>query len=92
MHFEVVATKQYERDVKKAKKRGLPIDKLIDIVAMLEQGTPLPIKNKDHLLTGDFAGYRECHISPDWLLIYKKDTTIRLITLNRTGTHSDLFE
>ncbi len=92
MHFEVVGTKQYERDVKKAKKRGLPLDKLIDIVEMLEQGIPLPAKNRDHLLTGDFAGYRECHISPDWLLIYKKDVTIRLITLNRTGTHADLFK
>ena len=52
---------------------------------------PLPAKNHDHQLHGDYEGYRECHITPDWLLIYIKDTEIKIISLSRTGPHSDLF-
>ena len=59
---------------------------------LLATGEPLPEKNRDHPLHGDYEGYRECHINPDWLLIYEKDTEIRIISLYRTGTHSDLVE
>lgn len=58
---------------------------------MLQEGKRLPAKHRDHLLTGNYKGYRECHINPDWLLIYSKKETLRIISLYRTGTHSDLF-
>jgi len=91
MSYRIQATHQYEKDVKLAKKRGLNIDNLIDVVCKLANEEALPAKNKDHALTGNFAGYRECHISPDWLLIYQKTEDIKLLTLIRTGSHSDLF-
>ena len=91
MNFNIQATRQYDKDVKLAKKRGLDVNKLIEIVVKLANDEVLPVKNHDHGLTGNYEGYRECHVSPDWLLIYKKTEEIKLITLVRTGTHSDLF-
>ena len=91
MSYNIQATHQYDKDVKLAKKRGLDIDKLIEVVYKLACGETLPPKNRDHALTGNYAGHRECHISPDWLLIYKKDEEIKLVSLIRTGSHSDLF-
>ena len=91
MSYNIQATHQYDKDVKLAKKRGLDIEKLIEVVCILASGETLPPKNRDHALTGNYAGHRECHISPDWLLIYKKDEEIKLISLIRTGSHSDLF-
>ena len=86
-------TKQYEKDVKLAKKRGLNIQKLVDIVRLLANGETLPIANRDHPLHSNLEGYRECHIQPDWLLIYKKgeDGSLCFLELVRTGSHSDLF-
>lgn len=92
MSFEITATKKYEKDVALAKRRGLPTDKLVEVVQLLRTGQPLPRQFNDHPLTGNYRGKRECHINPDWLLIYKKDTVLRLVTLVRTGTHSDLFK
>ena len=89
--YNVTNSKQYERDVKLAKHRGLDIEKLIDVVDMLRTGGPLPANLHNHLLTGDYKGYWECHINPDWLLLYEKDTEIRIISLYRTGTHADIF-
>ena len=91
MSYNLRATHQYEKDVKRAKKRGLNIDKLIDVISMLVNEQTLPVNNHDHALSGNYSGYRECHIEPDWLLIYEKCDEIRLITLVRTVTHSDLF-
>jgi len=91
MSYRIQATHQYDKDVKLAKKRGLKIDKLIDVVCKLANDETLPAKNKDHALTGNYSGCRECHISPDWLLIYQKAEEIKLLTLIRTGSHSDLF-
>ena len=91
MNYNIQATRQYDKDVKLAKKRGLDINKLIEVVCKLASGEELPAQNRDHALSGNYAGYRECHISPDWLLIYKKAEEIKLITLIRTGSHSDLF-
>ena len=91
MSYNIQATHQYDKDVKLAKKRGLDIDELIEVVCKLASGETLPPKNRDHALTGNYAGHRECHISPDWLLIYKKDEKIKLISLIRTGSHSDIF-
>lgn len=86
-------TGQYKKDLKLARKRHLPEEKLNDIIFKLANDVELPDSNRDHALSGDYAGTRECHILPDWLLIYSKDDseTIKIITLIRTGTHSDLF-
>lgn len=89
--YEIRTYKQYDRDVKLAVRRGLDIEKLLEVVRLLRQGELLPAKYRNHLLTGDYHGYWECHITPDWLLLYEKDTEIRIISLYRTGTHSDLF-
>ena len=89
--FEIKTYKQYDRDVKLAIRRGLDIDKLLQVVRLLQQGEQLSANYHNHLLSGDYKGYWECHINPDWLLLYEKDTEIRLISLYRTGTHSDIF-
>jgi addiction module toxin, RelE/StbE family len=82
--------KQFEKDIKKAKKRGFNVNKLKTLIVNLLEEKQLPVKNRNHKLQGDFEGYWECHIEPDWLLIYKK--TPEAIILARTGTHSDLFK
>jgi len=89
----IVFTGQYKKDLKLARKRHLPEDKLNEIIFKLANDIELPPSNKDHALIGDFAGTRECHIQPDWLLIYSKenDGEINILTLIRTGSHSDLF-
>ncbi len=74
-----------------AVKRNLNIDLLDDIIRALSRGEILPEKNRDHELTGDWVGYRECHIQSDWLLIYRIEDDVLVLTLSRTGTHSDLF-
>ncbi len=91
MLYNLATTRKYDKDVELAKKRGLSIDDLLEIVKLLQEGKKLPPKNKDHALHGDFEGTRECHVHPDWLLIYAKDDEIRLLSLIRTGTHSDLY-
>lgn len=90
-YYEIRTYQQYDRDVKLAVRRGLDIEKLLEVVSFLQQGETLPEKYHNHLLHGDYKGYWECHISTDWLLLYEKDTEIRLISLYRTGTHSDIF-
>jgi len=82
-------TSRFLKDLKLAKKRGYDLDKLEAIVDLLQAQTPLPPKNKDHTLTGEWNHHRECHIQPDWLLIYRIEATI--LILERTGTHADLF-
>lgn len=89
--YTVKPTAAFRKDYKRAKKRHLPIDKLKEVVAKLAMGEPLPEKNKDHALTGDWVGHRECHIQPDWLLIYRIEDNVLVLTLARTGTHSELF-
>ena len=89
--YEIKTYKQYDRDVKLAVRRGLDIEKLLEVVRLLRQGEPLPEKCHNHLLHGDYKCYWECHINPDWLLLYEKDTEIRIISLYRTGTHTDIF-
>lgn len=82
---------QFKRDYKRAVKQGLDVDLLLDIVELLAREIPLEPKHKDHPLGGNYVGFRECHITPDWLLIYKKDKEKLLLVLTRTGTHSELF-
>ena len=72
-------------------KRHLDIDLLDDIIRALSRGEALPEKNMDHSLFGNWAGHRECHILPDWLLVYRIDDDVLVLTLVRTGTHSELF-
>ena len=84
-------TTQFRKDYKLAMKRGLRIALLEEVVERLAMGEPLPEKNRDHALTGDWVGHRECHIQPDWLLIYRMEDDVLVLTLARTGTHSDLF-
>lgn len=87
--LKIKYTNTFEKDVKLAKKRGLNLAKLKEIIQTLAEEKPLPRKNRDHTLIGNYVGRRECHIQPDWLLIYKKESD--LIIFERTGTHSDLF-
>ena len=89
--YVIKTYKQYERDVKLAKRRGLDIEKLLEVIRLLRNDEPLPVQLHNHMLSGDYKGYWECHINPDWLLLYEKDTEIRIISLYRTGTHSDIF-
>ena len=91
MKLDIVWTSQFKKDYKLAMKRHLNIDLLDDIIRALSNGETLPEKNRDHALTGDWSGHRECHILPDWLLIYRIEENVLILTLSRTGTHSDLF-
>jgi mRNA interferase YafQ len=88
--YKLDYTTAFSRDLKKIKKRGYNIELLSAVVDQLQSGEPLAAKYKDHNLTGNWSGYRECHISPDWLLVYKVYEEQLLLVLSRTGTHSDL--
>lgn len=89
--YEIKNTTQFKKDYKLAKRRGLDVSLLKDIVIKLANGEPLDSKHKDHPLAGNWAGHRECHIQPDWLLVYRYEEDVLILTLARTGTHSDLF-
>lgn len=89
--YKIVTTGKFKRDLKLAKKRGYNISLLSVVVDMLAAGKPLPEKYKDHNLSGNYAGCRECHITPDWLLVYEVEEDELILYLTRTGTHSDLF-
>jgi mRNA interferase YafQ len=79
------------KDLKLALKRGYDLNELSKVVNLLANRKTLPIKYKDHALSGDYSNFRECHIKPDWLLIYHIDDEELELFLLRTGTHSDLF-
>ena len=81
----------FKKDFKKAVKRGYNINLLEGVIELLANEQVLPPKYKDHRLTGDYSDCRECHITPDWLLIYKINNNELILYLTRTGTHSDLF-
>ena len=87
--FQPIYTNSFAKDIKLAQKRSENIDKLKKIIELLVNKEPIPQKYRDHNLVGNFIGRRECHIEPDWLLIYKIDKDE--IIFERTGTHSDLF-
>jgi mRNA interferase YafQ len=84
-----ITTKQFEKDVKLAQKRGKELNKIFKIMQTLLNQEKLPVKNRDHALIGNYANRRECHIEPDWLLIYKLEANT--IIFERTGSHADLF-
>jgi len=88
---QIVQTSRFKKDLKISAKRGCDIEKLKTVLTMLVNDEPLPEKYKDHNLSGKYEGYSECHIEPDWLLVYRKDDDKLYLILYRTGTHSDLF-
>jgi len=92
MKYDLMMTKRFQKERKLAEKRGLSMRLLDDIVLKLADGIPLPKSNRDHALSGSMAKYRECHIQPDWLLVYRIEEDILVLVLSRTGSHSDLFE
>ena len=89
--YEVKLTTQFKKDLKLCAKRNYKLSLLSEVVKMLQNELSLPEKYRDHELTGNYSGHRECHIRPDWLLIYKIENNNLILTLTRTGTHSDLF-
>lgn len=90
--YDLAVTAQFRKDYKLAKKRGLKMEALVEIVTLLAKGEALPEKNRDHSLSGNWIGHRECHVLPDWLLIYRIEENVLVLTLTRTGTHSDLLD
>ena len=91
MKLDIVWTSQFKKDYKLAMKRRQSIDLLDNIIRLLAKGEPLSETNRDHALSGNWIGHRECHIQSDWLLVYRVENDILVLTLARTGTHSDLF-
>ncbi len=89
--LDVFFSAKFKKDYKRAKKQGKDVELLLDIVDLLAEELPLDPQHRDHPLSGDYFGYRECHILPDWLLIYKVDGRNLILTLTRTGSHSELF-
>ena len=92
MKYDLVLTGKFKKGLKLAKKRELNIKLLEDIVGKLQNGIPLEEKHRDHELKGKFKGFRECHIQPDWLLMYLIEDDVLVLTLVDTGTHSDMFK
>lgn len=86
---EIFQTSRFKKDLKLAKKRGKDLDKLKHVIGLIVEGQPLEAHHRDHSLAGDWSGSRDCHIEPDWVLIYRVDD--RSLYLERTGSHSDLF-
>ena len=92
MKYEIRFTGQFKKDLKLAKKQGKNLDKLFDVVERLANGEVLEAKYRDHDLSGDYKGCRECHIDPDWLLIYEIFDDVLVLLLNCVGSHSELFK
>ena len=90
--YELDFTSKFKKDIKLLRKQGKNIEKLYEIINILAYGEELDAKYRDHNLIGNYKGYRECHIEPDWLLIYKVMENILILTLSRTGSHSELFK
>ena len=91
MRYEVKFTTQFKKDLKLAKKQGKDLDKLLEVIELLADGRELDAKYFDHDLMGKYKGTRECHIEPDWLLVYEIRNKVLVLILYRTGTHSELF-
>lgn len=91
MKYEVRFTTKFKKELKLVQRQGRNIDKLFAVVELLSNDEKLDVKYKDHELSGNYEGFRECHIEPDWLLIYRKNNEQIILYLLRTGSHSDLF-
>lgn len=92
MTLKLVPTSQFKRDYKRMKKRGLNMNELQVVLDKLCAEKPLEERHRDHALVGRYIGFRECHIRPDWLLVYAIDKDKLILVASRTGTHSDLFD
>ncbi len=92
LKYDIVLSTRYKQAYRRAKKRNLPIEQLDTVVYKLAMGETLEAKYKDHALIGDYKGYRECHIQPNWLLVYKIVEDKCILYLLDTGTHADLFD
>lgn len=92
MRYEIKPTSRFKKDVKLAIKQNKNLDEMYDIIDKLSKGEKLDKKHKDHSLEGKYKGCRECHISPDWLLVYEYVEDVLVLVLNRVGSHSDLFK
>ena len=90
--LKIKYTNKMKRDVKRIRKRGKDPSKLTAALALLASGMPMPAKYQDHLLKGEMQNYRECHIEPDWLLVYQVFEDELILLASGTGTHADLFE
>jgi len=90
--FRIITTNTFEKDVVRCAKRGLSLDFLQKSIELLEENGTLPPNYKPHILSGNLKGHWECHIKPDWLLIWIKNNQLKTITLIGTGSHSDLFK
>ncbi len=89
--YAIRPTNKFRQDLKLCQKRGYNMQAITDVIKKLAAGETLPPKNRDHELSGNYKGFRECHIQPDWLLIYRINNNDLILFLSRTGTHSDLF-
>ena len=89
--LDPIYTKSFRKQYKQMKKRGVDIDKLVEVMNMIINEQPLPAKYKNHPLYGKWAGSFDCHVQGDWVLIYKPDPDAGTVTFHRTGSHSDLF-
>lgn len=87
----LITTTQFKKDLKQIRKRGLDLNSLKFVLDTLQKQEALPLKYRDHALVGNYRGFRECHIEPDWLLIYTISNEKLILTAARTGSHSDLF-
>ena len=89
--YAIRPTSKFRQDLKLCQKRGYNMQAITDVIKKLAAGETLPPQNRDHELSGNYKGFRECHIQPDWLLIYRINNNDLILFLSRTGTHSDLF-
>lgn len=92
MFLELILTSRFKKALKRARKRGLDIERLNEIVDKLQNNIELEERYHDHDLHGTYQGFRECHIQPDWLLIYLRRNDVLTLTLIDTGSHSDLYD
>ena len=92
MKYEIRFTAQFKKDWKRAKKQGKNMEKLLAVIEQLANGEPLEEKYRDHDLSGNYKGCRECHVEPDWLLIYEIRGDVLVLMLYRLGSHSELFK
>lgn len=92
MKYDIQFTSQFKKDIKLAKKQHKDLDKLFEVISILANGGVLETKYRDHNLTGNYKGTRECHVEPDWLLIYEIQNDVLVLLLYRLGTHSELFK
>lgn len=92
MKYDVQFTTQFKKDLKLAKKQSKNLDKLFEVIDTLANGGTLDAKYRDHDLSGEYKGTRECHVEPDWLLIYERRDQVLVLMLYRLGSHSELFK